>query len=98
MASDTHLRRRARRAPRQNQLEQGTRDEHGGEHVRDQPEKERRREAANGTGAELEQEPGRDHRGDMGIDNRDEDAVEPGADRLARALPGVELLADSLED
>ena len=39
-----------------------------------------------GPGAELEQERRRDERGDVGVENREEHAVEAGGDRLPHAL------------
>ena len=69
-----------RSAVPQDQLEQRLRHEHRGEDVRHQSDRQRRRKPANGAGAELEQEGGGDERRDVGVDNRDPDAVEPGAD------------------
>ena len=51
-----------------------------------------------GPGAELEQERRRDERRDVGVENRQEHAIEPGGERLPGALVGGQLLADALED
>ena len=67
----------------QDHLEQRPRDEGRGEEVGHQAEDQRRREAPDRARAELEEEGRRDERRDVGVDQRQEDALEPGVDRRA---------------
>src|SRR5262245_56047807 len=65
---------RASGPPREDELEQRARNEDGRKHVGDQAEEERGRESANRSRAELKEKRRRDEGGDVGIDDRDEDA------------------------
>src|ERR1700731_79178 len=82
----------------QRQLEERLRDKNRGEQVRQQTEEEGHGEAADRAGAELEQERHRDQRGDVGIEQRPENAGEAGVDRGADAARGLDLFLDALED
>src|ERR1700730_996716 len=84
-------------APRQYQVEDPLADENRGEQRGQQTDAERHREALDRSGAELEQEHRRYQRGDVGVDDRGEGAVEAEIDRRAHGAPGAHLLADALE-
>src|SRR5262245_16839739 len=85
-------------APRQRELEHRARHEDGGEHVGQQADGQRRGEAADRPGAELEEERRRDERGHVRIENREEDAIEASRHGLFDALGRRQLLLDALED
>src|SRR5437660_5141966 len=69
----------------EDRFEQGFRHERRGEEVGDESDEQRRREAANRTGAELEEKRRRNQRGDVRIDQRQPDAAEAGVNRRAHA-------------
>src|SRR5579863_7053717 len=76
-------RQRRHLAARQHQIEDPAADEHRGEQRRHQAEDQGDGETLDRSGAELEQEHGRDQRRHVGVDDRGEGAVEPLVDRRA---------------
>ena len=85
-------------APRQRHFEQRLGHENRREQVRDQTDEQRDGEAADRSGAELEQKRARDKCRDVRVDQRPEHAGEAGVNRRADAAFGFELLLDALED
>src|SRR5208337_5152518 len=79
-------------------LENRLRYEDGREHVGDQTNGQRHGEAPNRAGAKDEQEKGRNHGSDVGVDNRQKGLAKPGLDRRCWRLAVARFLADTLKD
>src|SRR5688572_1988266 len=85
-------------AARQDDFKHRARDEYCRKHVGRQADRQRGGEAADRTGAELEQEHRGNQRRHMGVDDGPPHAVEARVDRRFHRLAGSELLFDALED
>src|SRR6266545_831817 len=78
--------------------DQTARDEHRGEHRRENAEAVHDRESAHGPGAEDQERDAGDERGHVRVENRVPGALVPGLDRRMRRIAPAKLLADALVD